>query len=110
MILNTHAGARSIDPNLIRAARSLGATEFEIFRGSCCPPAFPPFFTAVRLAWDISLIVIIAAEMIGATVGIGYMILEAQQTFRTVRVLAGVLVIGFAIDLGFRRLRHRLLP
>jgi NitT/TauT family transport system permease protein len=51
--------------------------------------------------------------MIGATVGIGYMILEAQQTFRTERVLAGIFaigVIGFATDLGFRRVRRWLLP
>ncbi len=91
VILNTFAGARSIDANLIRASRSLGAS----------------------LAWGISLIVIIAAEMIGATVGMGYMVLEAQQTFRTERVFAGIFVIGaigFATDLGFRRLRQWLLP
>ena len=67
----------------------------------------------VRLAWGISLIVIIAAEMVGATVGLGYMVLEAQQTFRTERVFSGIFVIGligFATDLGFRRLRWLLLP
>ncbi len=113
VILNTYAGARSIDSNLIRAARSLGATEFEIFKGVVLPASLPHIFTGVRLAWGISLIVIIAAEMIGATVGIGYMILEAQQTFRTERVLAGIFVIGvigFTTDLGFRRLRQWLLP
>jgi ABC-type nitrate/sulfonate/bicarbonate transport system permease component len=113
VILNTYAGARSIDSNLIRAARSLGATEFEIFKGIVLPASLPHIFTGVRLAWGISLIVIIAAEMIGATVGMGYMILEAQQTFRTERVLAGIFVIGvvgFTTDLGFRRLRRWLLP
>ena len=51
--------------------------------------------------------------MVGATVGIRYMVLEAQQTFRTERVFAGIFVIGaigFATDLGFRRLRRWLLP
>jgi taurine transport system permease protein len=60
-----------------------------------------------------SLIVIIAAEMIGATVGMGYMVLEAQQTFRTEHVFAGIFVIGaigFATELGVRRLRRWLLP
>lgn len=112
VILNTYAGARSIDTNLVRAARSLGATEFEIFKGVVLPASLPHIFTGIRLAWGISLIVIIAAEMIGATVGMGYMILEAQQTFRTERVLAGIFVIGiigFATDLGFRRLRQWLL-
>jgi NitT/TauT family transport system permease protein len=113
VILNTYAGARSIDSNLVRASRSLGATEFEIFKGVVLPASLPHIFTGVRLAWGISLIVIIAAEMIGATVGIGYMILEAQQTFRTERVLAGIFVIGvigFSTDLGFRRLRRWVLP
>ncbi len=67
----------------------------------------------MRLAWGMSLIVIIAAEMIGATVGMGYMVLEAQQTFRTEHVFAGIFVIGaigFATNLGFRRLRRWLLP
>jgi len=113
VILNTFAGARSIDTNLIRASRSLGATEFEIFRGVVLPASLPYIFTGVRLACGVSLIVIIAAEMIGATVGMGYMVLEAQQTFRTERVFAGIFVIGligFATDLGFRRLRRWLLP
>ena len=113
VILNTFAGARSIDTNLIRASRSLGATELEIFKGIVLPASLPHIFTGVRLAWGISLIVIIAAEMVGATVGMGYMVLEAQQTFRTERVFAGIFVIGvigFATDLGFRRLRQWLLP
>jgi len=113
VILNSFAGARSIDTNLIRASRSLGATEIEIFRGIVLPASLPHIFTGVRLAWGISLIVIIAAEMVGATVGMGYMVLEAQQTFRTERVFAGIFVIGligFATDLGFRRLRRWLLP
>jgi ABC-type proline/glycine betaine transport system permease subunit len=55
------------------------------------PASLPYIFTGVRLAWGISLIVIIAAEMIGATVGMGYMVLEAQQTFRTERVFATLL-------------------
>jgi ABC-type nitrate/sulfonate/bicarbonate transport system permease component len=113
VILNTYAGVRAIDTNLFRASRSLGASKFEIFRGIVLPGALPHIFTGVRLAWGISLIVIIAAEMVGATVGLGYMVLEAQQTFRTERVFAGIFVIGligFATDLGFRRLRWLLLP
>jgi ABC-type nitrate/sulfonate/bicarbonate transport system permease component len=113
VILNTYAGVRAIDVNLFRASRSLGANEFEIFRGIVLPGSLPHIFTGVRLAWGISLIVIIAAEMVGATVGLGYMVLEAQQTFRTERVFAGIFVIGligFATDLGFRRLRWFLLP
>jgi ABC-type nitrate/sulfonate/bicarbonate transport system permease component len=113
VILNTFAGVRGIDANLFRASHSLGASEFEIFRGIVLPGSLPHIFTGVRLAWGISLIVIIAAEMVGATVGLGYMVLEAQQTFRTERVFAGIFVIGligFTTDLGFRHLRRMLIP
>jgi sulfonate transport system permease protein len=77
VILNTYAGVRAIDANLFRASRSLGASEFEIFRSIVLPGSLPHIFTGLRLAWGISLIVIIAAEMVGATVGLGYMVLEA---------------------------------
>jgi ABC-type nitrate/sulfonate/bicarbonate transport system permease component len=113
VILNTYAGVRGIDANLFRASRSLGATGYEIFRGIVLPGSLPHIFTGVRLAWGISLIVIIAAEMVGSTVGLGYMVLEAQQTFRTERLFAGIFVIGligFVTDLGFRGLRRLLLP
>jgi len=113
VILNTFAGVRGIDANLFRASRSLGASEFEIFKGIVLPGSLPHIFTGVRLAWGISLIVVIAAEMVGATSGLGYMVLDAQQTFRTERVFAGIIVIGsigFATDLGFRFLRRWLMP
>ena len=113
VILNTYAGVRSIDPNFFRASQSLGASRSEVFISIVLPGSLPQIFTGVRLAWGISLIVIIAAEMVGATVGIGYMVLEAQQTFRTERVFAGIIVIGLLgllTDLAFRRLRRLLLP
>jgi ABC-type nitrate/sulfonate/bicarbonate transport system permease component len=113
VILNTYAGVRGIDVNLFRVARSLGASEVEIFRGIVLPGALPHVFTGIRLAWGISLIVIIAAEMVGASEGLGYMVLDAKQTFRTERVFAGILVIGligFLTDIGFRHLRRWLMP
>ena len=113
VILNTYAGVRGIDANYFRASQSLGASRREIFTGVVLPGSLPQIFTGIRLAWGISLIVVIAAEMVGATVGIGYMLIEAQQTFRTERVFAGIIVIGlvgFLTDLGFRCLRRSLLP
>ncbi|MGC2201352.1 MAG: ABC transporter permease, partial [Stellaceae bacterium] len=113
VILNTFAGVRGIDANLFRASRSLGATELELFKGIVLPGSLPHIFTGVRLAWGISLIVVIAAEMVGAPSGLGYMVLDAQQTFRTERVFAGIIVIGLVgvlTDLGFRLLRRRMMP
>jgi ABC-type nitrate/sulfonate/bicarbonate transport system permease component len=113
VILNTYAGVRGIDVNFIRASRSLGASQWEILRRVILPACMPHVFTGLRLAWGIALIVIIAAEMIGGSSGIGYMILDAQQTFRVDRVFAGIVaigVLGFVTDQGFRYLRKVALP
>jgi ABC-type nitrate/sulfonate/bicarbonate transport system permease component len=113
VILNTYAGVRSIDPDLLRASRSLGANKQEVFTGVVLPGSLPHIFTGIRLAWGISWIVIVAAEMVGASAGIGYMVLEAQQTFRTERLFAGIIVIaaiGLLTDVGFRALQRLCLP
>jgi ABC-type nitrate/sulfonate/bicarbonate transport system permease component len=113
IILNTYAGVRGIDATYFRAARSLGASAREIMQGIVLRGSLPHIFTGLRLAWGIALIVVVAAEMIGAVRGIGYMVLESQQTFRIPRLFASIAVIGlvgFLTDLGFRYVRRRMLP
>ena len=113
IILNTYAGVRAVDRSLIRVARSLGASRLEIFCRIVLKGALPQIFTGVRIAWGIGLIVIIAAEMIGGTSGLGFMVLTAQQTFRVDKVFGGIIVIGvlgFATDQALRALKNRLLP
>jgi len=113
IILNTYAGVRAIEPSLLLAARSLGATPWEILRRVALPASLPHVFTGVRLAWGVALIVIIASEMIGSVSGLGYMVLTAQQTFRVERVFAGIIIIGvlgFATDQGMRALQRWLVP
>ena len=113
IILNTYAGVRGIDPTFFKASLSLGASPWEVMRTVVLPGSLPHVFTGLRLGWGIAFIVIVAAEMIGAVRGIGYMVLESQQTFRIPRVFGAIVVIGFlgfVTDLGFRHLRGRLLP
>lgn len=113
IILNTYSGVKSIDVAFVRAAESLGASTSEIFIRVILPASLPQIFTGVRIAWGIALIVIIATEMVGAVAGLGYMILDAQQTFKVPRVFSGIVIIGVVgvlTDLGFRALRQRLLP
>lgn len=113
IILNTYAGVRNIDPAFFRASRSLGANPVEIMRTIVLPGAMPQIFTGLRIGFGIALIVIIAAEMIGAAQGIGYMVLESEQTFRIPRLFGTIVVIGllgFLADSLFRVLQRRLLP
>lgn len=113
IILNTYAGVRGIDPTFVRAARSLGASPSEVMRTVILPGTLPSIFTGLRISWGIALIVMVAAEMVGAVRGIGYMILNAQQTFQVPLVFGGIVVIGlvgFMTDACFQFARRRLLP
>ena len=113
IILNTYAGVRGIDVTFVRASRSLGASPAEVMRTVILPASLPSIFTGLRISWGIALIVIIAAEMIGAVRGIGYMVLYGQQTFQIPLVFASIVVIGvlgFVTDGGFRFARRKLLP
>ncbi|HUH85534.1 MAG TPA: ABC transporter permease [Stellaceae bacterium] len=78
IILNTYAGVRGIEPSLVRAAQSLGANRWEISATIILPSSLPQIFTGLRLAWGVSLIVMVAAEMVGSSNGIGYLVLEAS--------------------------------
>jgi ABC-type nitrate/sulfonate/bicarbonate transport system permease component len=113
IIISTYAGVRGIDLSYVQVARSLGATQLELFVRVVLHGALPSIFTGLRLAWGIALIVIIASEMIGGVAGLGYMVLTAQQTFRVDRVFVGIMIIGaigFATDQGFRAMRRKMLP
>jgi ABC-type nitrate/sulfonate/bicarbonate transport system permease component len=113
ILLNTYAGVRGIDVTLVRASRSLGASPTEVMRTVILPGSLPSIFTGLRVSWGIALIVIIAAEMIGAVRGIGYMVLFGQQTFQIPLVFASIVVIGtvgILTDAGFRFARRMILP
>jgi len=113
ILLNTYAGVKSVDAALIRAARSLGASRLEIIKQVILPGSIPSMLTGVRISWGIALIVIIASEMVGAVNGLGFMVLDAQQTFQTERLFSGIIVIallGYGTDQGLRWLRKRLVP
>lgn len=113
VILNTYAGVKGIDRSLILASRSFGANRWELFTRVILPGSTPQIFTGVRLAWGISLIVIIATEMVGSVNGLGYMILNAQQVFLVPRVFSGIVVVGvlgFLTDLAFRSIRGWMIP
>ena len=113
ILLNTYAGVKGIDIAFIRAASSLGANRVEVMRQIILPGSLPSILTGVRVSWGIALIVIIASEMVGAVNGLGYMVLDAQQTFKVERVFAGIIVIGvvgFVTDRGLRWLRRAVVP
>src|SRR6185503_7191000 len=94
VLLNTIAGVRTVDPLLIRAARSLGLGSLALFQKVVLPSAVPTIFTGVRMAGTSSILVLIAAEMVGAKAGLGYLIVNAQSSFQIPDMYAGILTVS----------------
>ena len=94
VLLNTIAGVRTVDPLLIRAARSLGLSNFQLFQKVILPSAVPTIFTGIRMAGTSSILVLIAAEMVGAKAGLGYLIVNSQMSFLIPDMYAGILTVS----------------
>lgn len=110
LIVNLQVAMSTIDADLVRVARSYGATRWQIFRSVALPTSVPFLITGLRLAAGRGLLGVIVAEVFGGSQGIGYMIQYAGSTFQTDKVFAGVLVVaatGITLDYTLDRLgRH----
>lgn len=94
----TISSVKYVDPLLLRAARSMDTPATEIFLHVVLPAALPRVFTGLRVALGVAFMVIVAAEMIATVEGLGALIKEARNSFRTDITIVGMIVIGF---LGF---------
>lgn len=105
IILNTQQGVRSASKRLTEFALVLGASRAQILRKVIVYEAFPYVITGMRVGFGIGWMSVVAAEMIAAKSGLGYLVMTARWVFATDMVLAGMLVIGligFAGDLLLR--------
>ena len=110
ILLNTISGVKNVDPLLIKSARTLGLSAFQLFRKVILPSAVPTIFVGIRLAGAYSLLVLVAAEMIGAKAGLGYLIIYAQYNFQIPNMYVGILAltaIGLLFNQGLQQVeRH----
>lgn len=107
------SGVRSVPQERINAARSLGASGSQVFLTIILPSALPEILTGVRIAIAASLSTLVAAELIAAQSGLGYMIMSASNFLATDVVFVGLIVIAvlaFAFTAGMRWLEHRFVP
>ncbi len=94
MIMNTAAGV-SATPNIrLNAARCLGATRHQLFRRIVIPSAVPYILTGMRVALGFAFMGIVAAEMIAAQSGIGYLIMQSRTLLRTDVMFVGLVTLG----------------
>ena len=90
--LNLYAGIRSVDVRLVDAAKSFGLSQLEIIWHVVLPGALPSFFTGLRYALSIAIILLVIAEQINATAGLGYLINNARDFMRTDIIVVCLLV------------------
>lgn len=94
IIINTVLGIRQCDPGLILAARDLGASNRQIVRMVLLPSAVPSIFAGVRLGLGVSIILVVAAEMVVGKLGLGARLYLAGQVLETEQVFAVLIVLA----------------
>ena len=98
---------------MIRAARALGANHLRLLLTVSLPSAAPFIHTGLRIAMSIGFIVIVAAEMVAAQNGLGWLILDSERVYRTDIVFVGIITIsclGLLADYGMRLVGRVLFP
>ena len=111
ILLNTVSGVKGVDPVLIRAGQVLGCeTDQALFRKVILPAAMPTIVVGLRISFGTGWAAIIAAELVAAQVGLGYLIADGMEILRSDLVLVGMVAIGILgvlIDAVFRIVNNR---
>ena len=96
MLINARDGVKTTPQNLLNAARSFGASEWQLFRSVVVPSTVSFILTGLRLAVGRALVGVLVGELYAATVGVGFMITVAGATFQSDKVFVGVLIFSLS--------------
>jgi ABC-type nitrate/sulfonate/bicarbonate transport system permease component len=96
LLMYARVGVTTVDANILKCAKSFGATDLQLLRTVVLPSSVPYLMTGARLASGRALIGVVVGELYAATAGVGYLITVAGATFQTDKVFVGVLIITFA--------------
>ena len=110
-VIVMYEGIAQISPIYVRVARTLGATDSEIFRKVIIPLTLPHMLTALRVALGVAWATLVASELIAAQQGLGALIQNASSFFQLDIIYVGIICIGFialAMDLAIRAFTKRL--
>lgn len=113
LALGTRAGVRSAAIEQIHAAYSMGASRWQVLQHVILPAAMPEILTSMRIGIGFGWTTLVAAEMVAATHGLGYMVLTASQFLQTSTVIMGIIIIAaiaYAFDMLMRWFERKLIP
>ena len=95
-VINTYTGVRMTNPVHIQMARTYGASDWQIFTSICVPSALPMVFGALQIALAYCWVTLVAAELLAADKGLGYLITIGRMLGRTDLVMVGMVSVGIA--------------
>jgi ABC-type nitrate/sulfonate/bicarbonate transport system permease component len=113
ILVNTVAGVKGVEPNLVRAARCLGAGERQTLWRVVLRAALPQIVTGIRVGLGVGWMALVAAELVGASSGLGFLINDARTVLRTDYVIVGMAtigIVGLLIDRMIRAFSRRFMP
>ncbi len=113
IIIGTISGVKGTPPLRLSVARTLGASESQIFRHVILPSSLPEIFTAMRIGIGVAWTCLVAAELIAADQGLGWLVQYAGQALQVAIVIVGIIVIGvlgYAMELLIRVFERRVVP
>ncbi len=110
IIFSVIAGIRQIDPALVKATRALGVNPMQLIYKVTIPAAVPTIFTGIRISSGYAFFMLIAAEMMGCTSGLGWFIRNSQDNYQVTYIFAGAIIIallGLGMDLILQAIEKR---
>jgi NitT/TauT family transport system permease protein len=110
-LINAYRGAKFVEPRLIEAAQTLGASSWRIITEVLLPASVPSIVAGLRVSAGLGWQSLVGAELIVASSGIGYLMVKGQSNISTTIVMSGMIaigVVGFLIDVALRRLEARI--
>jgi ABC-type nitrate/sulfonate/bicarbonate transport system permease component len=112
VLINTVQGVRGTDPVLLDVARTFGHRPSASLRKVILPSALPLILAGMRVSLGLGLVLVIVAEMMAGTGGIGFLVIDMQRSFRSADMYAWIVilaVLGFALNALFVRMERRLI-
>lgn len=106
IVLNTYAGIRSTNKTLINVAKTCGASNFEIFWKVGIPSAMPMIFAGLKTSMGMSWGTIVAAEMLGSSLGLGFLIQYARSFCEITLIFGGIIVLGICGQISSMLIEH----
>ncbi|MBR3866757.1 MAG: ABC transporter permease [Butyricicoccus sp.] len=109
--MNAYAGAKSVDPELVGAAKMLGASDRQVFTSIVLPACVPHIFAGLQIGLGSGWATVVAAEMVRSSEGVGWVIVKGQDLNNPLQILVGIVgigVIGYLIAVIMRAIEAKL--